>query len=164
MFRALARATMLMVVAPSAPVAWWPGAAPLTDSLRRRLPVRTVAPVRRVTTFLAASGREVVAIPVRSAGMCAPWGEPEPIAGVVIHTSPVPTAWLAPAAVGVPVGSVAPTPLVSTPASATRSVVAQTPHRSRGPAAARFRRAAALVVGLLVSLVAVEAAARAGRR
>jgi hypothetical protein len=55
---------------------------------------------------------------------------------------------------------------------ATVTGVAQSPARSlarrrpiRQPSAAsRFRRAAALALGLLVSVVAVEAAARAGRR
>ncbi len=168
MFRALARATMLMVVAPSAPVAWWPGAAPLTGSLLRRLSARASRPI----TTLPVSGREVVALRVEGDPAC-PWGEPDGVSSVVIRTSIVPSHWLRPVAAPrvaattnwwseADVADVpSPIAVVATTSPTPRPQDRQPPQPTT---AARLRRAAALAVGLLVSLVAVEAAARAGRR
>ncbi len=104
---AMARATMLLVVAPPAPVAWWPGARTLPDSVLRRLP--RVAQPTRVARLLP-TGALVVAIPVdggrpvpsrRSRAAlgpvldAAPWGEPRvPFAGVTVTTCQVPGHWL----------------------------------------------------------------------
>jgi hypothetical protein len=114
--------------------------------------------------------------------MTAPWGEPlTPFAGVTVSTRQVPLSWLRPEP---PAGRAAPMVITSVPMSASvaSGMPAAVPHatitqlrrspRTMPPAAAagqhgafgRFRRAAALAVGLLVSLVAVEAAARSGRR
>jgi hypothetical protein len=163
---------MLMVVAPSAPVAWWPGAAPLTGSLLRRLPARATAPAPRPITTLPVSGREVVALRVEGDPAC-PWGEPDGVSSVVIRTSIVPSHWLRPVAAPrvaattnwwseADVADVpSPVAAVATPSPMPRPQDRQPPQPTT---AARLRRAAALAVGLLVSLVAVEAAARAGRR
>lgn len=235
MFRALTRMTLL-VIAPSAPVAWSPGATPLSESLRSRVRAGAGAAAERALAVMPASGRRVVAIPLETAmrhvggvgthprrvpeqarvpvaarvrvpvvgprdmGTGAPsrarvpWDEPVPVSGVTVRTSQVPTSWLRPTA---PSPVVAPRPLVPTPvvptSVATTPVVltplvptpvvptisqAQTGSLERGapgpttvrrderpvPASTRLRRAAMMAFGLLVSVVAVEAAARVGRR
>ena len=63
MFRVLARTT-LMVVAPSAPVAWSPGSPPLTDALRARVLAGAASAAERAIQVLPASGRRVVALPM----------------------------------------------------------------------------------------------------
>ena len=109
MIGVLARASMLLAVAPSAPVAWWPGSRTLPDSVLRRLP-RVVQPQQ--VTRLFPSGSPVVAIPVEGARpvpsrrpdppvgpmlAAAPWGEPAvPFAGVTVSTCQVPRQWLRP--------------------------------------------------------------------
>ena len=136
-----------------------------------------------------ATPRRNVATPAVAA-MTAPWGEPaSPFAGVTVTTAWVPREWLRPGpldgtiiqlprttlarAVATPAasGSPASPPTINAP----RATVTALPRQMRtwpdAPATpglmrsfGRFRRAAALAVGLLVSLVAVEAAARSGRR
>ncbi len=171
------RATGLMAVAPSTPGAWWPGARMLPDSVMRRLPRamgRIAIPVddgRAATVRVAGPAEpELVAL-------TAPWGEPtSPFAGVTVSTRQVPLSWLRPER---PVGRAVPMPIRADPLPAsvpiarpatitelprTPRAVPQVPAVGhRGPIG-RFRRAAALALGLLVSLVAVEAAARSGRR
>jgi len=178
--RVLVRASMLLVVAPASPVSWWPGAHTLPESVLRRLPN---ARHRGDTTALRPSGARVISIPVDGGAATplprtsattqpgtigAPWGEPRvPFAGVTVTTSEVPRAWVRPAR---------PTmPAVVAPALTHRATITQLPHQPRawppvqsvisrpGPHS-RFRRAATLALGLFVSLVAVEAAARSSRR
>ncbi len=180
MIRVLAWASMLLAVAPASPVSWWPGAHTLPESVLRRLPN---GPYRGDTTALRPSGSRVIAIPVgsgaaaplprtgartQSSTISAPWGEPRvPFAGVTVTTCEVPRAWVRPARPTMPpVVASAPTP---------RATITQLPRQPRawppvqsvisrpGPHS-RFRRAATLALGLFVSLVAVEAAARSGRR
>jgi hypothetical protein len=194
-FRVLARASILMAVAPSVPVAWWPGARALPDSVIRRLP-RPVAPDRITTLY--PSGSRVIAIPVdggrpvpsrRAAPpvgpvlAAAPWGEPLlPFAGVTVSTCQVPRQWLRSESLAAQViamprarpKSAPPTPAPPTSASPMprHATIIQLPRQPRQwpPAIdqrrphGRFRRAAALALGLLLSLVAVEAAARSTRR
>ncbi|MCY7417214.1 MAG: hypothetical protein LH650_01725, partial [Chloroflexi bacterium] len=97
-----------------------------------------------------------------------PWGEPlVPFAGVTVTTCEVPRAWVRPAR---------PTmPAVVAPALTPRATITQLPRPPRawppvqsvisrpGPHS-RYRRAATLALGLFVSLIAVEAAARSSRR
>jgi hypothetical protein len=174
-FRVLARASMLLAVAPVSPVSWWPGAHTLPESVLRRLPN---SGYRGQTATLQPSGTRVIAIPVEGGraairprtlvaplpgAMAAPWGEPlVAFAGVTVSTCQVPHAWLRPATK--PVAAPAPratiTPLRRQPRAwpPVQSVVSRPgPH-------GRFRRAATLALGLFVSLVAVEAAARSTRR
>src|SRR6187397_101262 len=118
-FRALTRAT-LMVIAPPAPVAWSPGTPPLTESLRARVIAGAGSAAERAIEVLPVSGRRVVAVPVDTAmrwiigtqtrgidgrvaipvgpsrlgSLIAPWGEPDPVPGVTMRTSTIPTGWL----------------------------------------------------------------------
>lgn len=187
MFRVLARASILLAVAPPVPVAWWPGARTLPESVLRRLP-RIVQPAR--VTTLYPSGTRVVAIPIDggrpvpsrrstspggSVMIAAPWGEPlVPFAGVTVSTCEVPRQWLRSEA---RTGDVIALPVARralTPTPAAHATITQLPRQPRqwpAPVAAsprgahgRFRRAVTLALGLLVSLVAVEAAARSSRR
>ena len=193
MFRALTRAT-LMVIAPSAPVAWSPGTPPLTEALRARVLAGAASAAERAMEVLPVSGRRVVAVPVDAAmrriigtqpriigtqpgsferrvavpvgpghaALAAPWGEPDPVPGVVLRTRWVSATWLrpptpAPAGARPEVASTAdpgPRPLA-------RPIVRREPPV---PPSMRIRKAAVMAFGLLVSLVAVEAAARVGRR
>jgi hypothetical protein len=184
-FRALARATFL-VIAPSAPVAWSPGVAPLSESLRARVLAGAGSAAERAVTVLPASGRRVVSVPVEAAvrrvvGIAvggpgpspigrwvrAPWTEPEPVPGVVVRTSLVPAVWLAPPTPGRhATGSGRPAPPVEQTIAPIRPVHSPTGQYAVVPlpASTRVRRAAMMAFGLLVSLVAVEAAARVGRR
>jgi hypothetical protein len=97
----------------------------------------------------------------------APWTEPEPVPGVVIRTSLVPSVWLAPQ------NPVRHADMPGRHATVADPVIAagRPVHSPTGqqkvvplPASTRVRRAAMMAFGLLVSLVAVEAAARVGRR
>ena len=176
---------MLLAVAPPAPVAWWPGSRTLPESVLRRLP--RVVPTDRLAT-LRPSGVTVVAIPVdggrpvpsrRAPGPVgpvlagAPWGEPlAPFAGVTVTTCQVPRQWLRPETIP----EVIAMPLARTLAAAVaaplppRATITQFPRQPRPwPTPVeqrphgRFRRVATLALGLLISFVAVEAAARTSR-
>jgi hypothetical protein len=203
-FGVLARATMLMAVAPPVPVSWWPGASTLPESVLRRLPGAGTRRVERApVTGHPPSSARIIAIPVDDgrrvgnhdapaierivASMTAPWGEPPvPFLGVTVSTCEVPRSWLRDTPIG---GTVIPmrAPRVSTTpeeragpapraavAPARRATIIELPRQPRAlpPVAAlgvarsrgRFRRALTLAFGLLLSLVAVEAAARSGRR
>lgn len=99
--------------------------------------------------------------------MRAPWGDVGPMPGVTVRTSPVPVDWLRPPVATLPRdgNAVAPAPVPTSPP-------VQTPVRHPTgqrtpvpvPTSTRIRRAAMMAFGLLVSFVAVEAAARVGRR
>jgi hypothetical protein len=187
-FRALAHATLL-VIAPPAPAGWSPGTAPLSESLRARIRAGAGSPAERAVSVLPESGRRVVSVPVEAAvrrvvgipigrGSThapvpmtrAPWGDAEPVPGVVVRTSVVPSAWLRrPTAWLRPVAAThasGPDHRSSGPPPAHHPV--PNPTRQRDtlpmPTSTRVRRAAVMAFGLLVSLVAVEAAARVGRR
>ncbi|MET0771515.1 MAG: hypothetical protein ABWZ82_00400 [Candidatus Limnocylindrales bacterium] len=189
MFRVLTRAT-LMVIAPSAPVAWSPGTPPLTESLRARVMAGAATAAERAIEVLPVSGRRVVAVPVDTAmrwiigtqagaddrrvaipirgELRAPWGEPDAVPGVVMRTSAVPTGWLRPPVAprhATPVAAAIvedPRPEVPRPTAGHHPTPRREPHPM--PASVRVRKAAMMAFGLLVSLVAVEAAARVGRR
>jgi hypothetical protein len=186
-----------MVVAPSAPVAWSPGTSPLSESLRARVRAGAGSAAERAIAVLPVSGRRVVAVPVDTAMRCiigtgaertgdriaipmgaprgsmvAPWGEPDPVPGVRLRTSPVPDRWLrAPArtssdarpSIGAPIRGVAPS-VAATPPQGVTGIPVRRREPSPMPASVRVRKAAMMAFGLLVSLVAVEAAARVGRR
>ena len=128
-YRVLARASILLAVAPSAPVGWWPGSRTLPDSVLRRLPM--VVRPEHVTT-LSPSGSRVVTIPVDGGRpvpsrrpvppvgpvlAAAPWGEPlVPFAGVTVSTCQVPRQWLrseSPAPEVIPVTRGSPVPVRS---------------------------------------------------
>lgn len=199
-FRALTRAT-LMVIAPSAPVAWSPGTPPLTETLRARVIAGAASAAERAIEVLPVSGRRVVVVPVETAvrrviaersrssdrrvalpvgapstgTLMAPWGVPEPVPGVVVRTNAVPVTWLrrppagppsvVTAAVAVPAPRSAPRPApAQRPETEQRPEPAPRPEPRPVPTSMRIRKAAVMAVGLLVSLVAVEAAARVGRR
>jgi hypothetical protein len=112
---------------------------------------------------------ERIAVPVHrpvDAAMMAPWGEPDPVPGVVMRTSLVPSDWLRPT----PPATTPPTVMSIEPAvparpqrTAAQPSAAPPPVRPV-PTSVRIRKAAMMAFGLLVSLVAVEAAARVGRR
>jgi hypothetical protein len=192
----LTRATLL-VVAPSAPVAWSPGTAPLSETLRARVLAGAGSAAHRAVAVLPASGRRVVAVPVdvamrrvigtaagprvalhverprpdverpSPAPMTAPWGEPDRVPGVVTRTAVVPPSWVRPPAA---IRTSVDTASVDVAAvSTTRHAGLVRPARGRPelrpmPPSVRIRKAAMMAFGLLVSLVAVEAAARVGRR
>jgi len=189
-FRVLARMSILLAVAPPAPVAWWPGARTLPESVLRRLP-RVVRP-DQVTTLYPSRSR-VIAIPVDGgrpvpprnstlasgpAITAAPWGEPlVPFSGVRVATCQVPRQWLRPearTAEVIALSDVRPVLAPPAPQAARHATTVHLPGQPRQwPASAvndqprshgRFRRAATLALGLLVSLVAMEAAARSTRR
>lgn len=205
MIRVLARASLLLAIAPPMPVSWWPGAHTLPDSVLRRLPngaTRIIDPA--TLTSLRPSGARVISIPVRGGPsaaitgvpqrpgsslpgprmVAAPWGEPSvAIPGVTITTCEVPRAWVRPQSPSLRPGGATVIPIRAANMPATGSAVAPTPRATITPfphqprtweptpavpprrqAHGRFRRAATLALGLLVSLVAVEAAARSGRR
>jgi hypothetical protein len=174
-----------MVIAPPAPVAWSPGTPPLTGSLRARVLAGAGSAAERAIEVLPASGRRVVAVPVDTAvrwivgdhrgttriavpvgyaarTSVAPWGEPDPVPGVVMRTDTVPSGWLrsATSRPNVPVA----TAVIDEPRRMPlpRPMVRREPRPM--PTSMRIRRAAMMAFGLLVSLVAVEAAARVGRR
>lgn len=199
--RVLARASMLLAIAPPLPSDLWPGVRALPGSVLRLLP-RPVVPAQ--VAVRPASGTRMIAIPVdggrpvpsrrpaSSAGpviAAAPWGEPlVPFVSVTVSTCLVPQEWLRSGirtaevigvsrARPVPVMSPPPvTPPLSFPPPARQATISQFPHEPRpwpGTIAAagaqrrrhgRFRRATTLAVGILISLVALEAAARATRR
>jgi hypothetical protein len=187
LFRALTRATLL-VIAPSAPVAWSPGTPPLTEALRARVLAGATSAAERAIEVLPVSGRRVVAVPVDAAmrwiigtqpttiegrravpvgpghaALVAPWGEPDPVPGVILGTTSVPATWLRPPTpTAAPVLPTAPTADVPRSAPLARPVARREPPAM--PASMRLRKAAMMAFGLLVSLVAVEAAARVGRR
>lgn len=211
MLRALTRMTLL-VVAPPAPVAWSPGTAPLSETLRARVLAGAGTVAERAVAVMPASGRRMVAVPVGTAmrrmgipdahgrpvreriaipvttpsavtpsvappsvaplagapAGRAPWATAEAVPGVTIRTSQVPVEWLRPPAAAprpVPDAAAGRVAVVApAPAAPARSPVATRPAERPLPASARIRRAAVMAVGLLVSLVAVEAAARVGRR
>jgi hypothetical protein len=182
-----------LVIAPPAPVAWSPGTPPLSDSLRSRV-LAGAGAERAISVMPASGRRVVsvpvgmtppdasdgprrpiterVVIPVtsvpRAAPASTPWAVADPVPGVVARTSVVPADWLRPPVSPSrrPVAAVVAPPVVRpgprTPTHAPRP----TPrHAERAlPASVRIRRAAVMAFGLLVSLVAVEAAARVGRR
>jgi hypothetical protein len=178
-----------MVVAPPAPVAWSPGTPPLTDALRARVLAGAVSAAERAVQVLPASGRRVVAVPMdtairriigepaspsarrvvipvdRAPGVprVAPWGEPEPVPGVAVRTSAVPATWLQRPSVAAGRTEPAPAVMARQPRPASVQPVAHREPRPM-PASVRIRKAAMMAFGLLVSLVAVEAAARVGRR
>jgi hypothetical protein len=195
----LARTTLL-VVAPSAPVAWAPGAVPVSDSLRARILAGAGTTAGRAMAVMPATGRRVmslpigtavpdgdtarvrrpmserIAVPVGASGTVdAPWGELAEVEGVVVRTSPVPTHWLRPP---VPMTasvttSVATTAVAASPSDIAPAAPARAPApRPRGATidervastSVRIRKAAMMAFGLLVSVVALEAAARVGRR
>ncbi len=198
MFGVLARATMLMAVAPPVPVSWWPGARALPESVLRRLPNAGTRRVERApVTGHVSSGARIIAIPVDGghtvgvhdaptierivASMTAPWGEPPvPFLGVTVSTCEVPRSWLRATPMGGTVIPMRSARVSTTPAPraavapARRATIIELPRQPRAlpPVAAlgvarsrgRFRRALTLAFGLLLSLVAVEAAARSGRR
>jgi hypothetical protein len=199
--RVLARASLLLAVAPSLPSDPWPGARTLPDSVLRRLP-RAIMPAQ--VTVRPASGTRMIAIPVDGgrpvpprrpaspAGpviAAAPWGEPlVPFAGVTVSTCLVPQEWLRSGtrtaevievsrARAVPMMSpLLLTPPLSVSPPARQATITQFPHLPRpwpGTVAVvgaqrrphgRFRRTATLAVGLLISLVVLQAAARTTRR
>jgi hypothetical protein len=181
------------VIAPSTPVAWSPGTPPLSESLRARVLAGAGSAAERAVRVMPATGRPVVALRVEAprrrvigsleprpatapripvpvahavSTMGAPWGEPDPVPGVVMRTSLVPLDWLRPSMTASPpalaptvASQVHPIPVMPAPLPA--------PARSDMrpmPASVRIRKAAMMAFGLLVSLVAVEAAARVGRR
>lgn len=140
----------------------------------------------RVVAIPIGGGR---AVPLResavSAGavvVAAPWGEPViPFAGVTVSTCQVPRVWLRPETqrtdiIPMPVSRTVVTHAASRAATAAPSAtITHLPRQPRTwpttPAAigrhgahGRFRRAVTLALGLFVSLVAVEAAARSSRR
>ncbi|MFN8519807.1 MAG: hypothetical protein U0667_10560 [Chloroflexota bacterium] len=229
----------LLVVAPPAPVAWSPGTAPLSETLRARVLAGAGTVAERAVAVMPASGRRMVAVPVGTAmrrigipdahghtvreriaipvatpsvaaltgavappsvaaltGAAAtpsvaplpaavarpsvapltgapaghaPWATAVMVPGVTIRTSQVPADWLRPPAPSRgPVPDAAPGGIAAwvapAPATPPRTRVATRPAERPLPASARIRRAAVMAVGLLVSLVAVEAAARVGRR
>jgi hypothetical protein len=92
--------------------------------------------------------------------MRAPWAEADPVSGVSVRTSLVPAAWLRPLVASRPAGDGSPLPVSSSPADRLTGQRAPIPV----PTSTRIRRAAMMAFGVLVSLVAVEAAARVGRR
>lgn len=165
------------VTAPPGPVAWSPGMPPLSESLRARIRAGAGARPVGALAILPGSRRRVVRVPVVGSAvrhvaaavgasvlgrwMSAPWGDVEPVGGVSVETSPVPTTWLRPAAASRPVED-APRP----PLSPSMPVHPPTGQRAPVPVptSTRIRRAAMMAFGVLVSLVAVEAAARVGRR
>jgi hypothetical protein len=177
-----------MVIAPSAPVAWSPGSPPLTEAVRARVLAGAASAAERALEVLPMSGRRVVAVPVDTAmrwivgtqhtdgerrvavpvgpghaTLVAPWGEPDPMPGVVMRTTSVPTAWLrSPTAAAARAPSMLATEQGPRAASATHPVVRRETRPM--PPSMRLRKAAVMAFGLLVSLVAVEAAARVGRR
>lgn len=114
---------------------------------------------------------ERVAIPVAAvpsaASVDTPWATAEAVPGVAVRTSRVPAEWLRPFVPPSqrPVGALArlPRPTPEPGLAAARPRPARQPERAL-PASVRLRRAAVMAFGLLVSLVAVEAAARVGRR
>jgi len=199
--RVLARASLLLAVAPPLPSDLWPGARTLPDSVLRRLP-RAIVPAQ--VTVRPASGTRMIAIPVdggrpvparRPASPtgpvieAAPWGEPlVPFAGVTVSTYLVPQEWLRSGnrtakvievsrARPVPVMSPLPVaPPLAIPPPPRQATITQFPHQPRpwpGAVAAagvqrrhhgRFRRAATLAVGLLISFVVLEAAGRIAHR
>ncbi len=190
LLRVLAQASLLLAVAPSVPGAWRPGARPLSESVLRRLSRPSVA--RSMTTLLPSRSR-VVAIPIdggrrssvstptQAAGpvlVAAPWGEPRvPFAGVTVSTCEVPRHWLRPeprVADIIPMPGSRPVLAAAVPPVTRHATISQLPRQPRHwPATVvsepqrphgRLRRAATLALGLLVSLVAVEAAARSTRR
>jgi hypothetical protein len=186
----LTRATLL-VIAPPAPVAWSPGTPPLTESLRARVIAGAGSAAERAIEVLPVTGRRVVAVPVDAAmrwiigtqvrgidgrvaipvgaspvaSLVAPWGEPDPVAGVTMRTSTIPSSWLR-APVAVPrehaAAEVTAAMEAPRPTPAPRTLQRREPRPM--PTSVRIRRAAVMAFGLLVSLVAVEAAARVGRR
>ncbi len=162
----------LEVTAPPGPVAWSPGMPPLSESLRARIRAGAGAQAVGALTVLPASGRRVVGVPVGSAvrhavasvvgrWMPAPWGDVDPVRSVTVRTSPVPAAWLRPPAASRPMDDGARHP-PSTSIPVHRPTGQRTPVPV--PTSTRIRRAAMMAFGVLVSLVAVEAAARVGRR
>ncbi len=195
--RTLAHATLL-VIAPSAPVAWSPGSAPLSESLRARIRAGAGSMADRAVATLPGSGRRVVGVAVRGeaqrptsiapAGPVAgtpsarstplgqgspsglgrpvpvahaPWREADPVPGVVVRTSLVHGSWLRrPSATQPTEGRGA--------SGQTTHLHVHHPSSQRDPVpvptSGRIRRAAMMAFGLVVSLVAVEAAARVGRR
>jgi len=196
LIRALTRATLL-VFAPSAPVAWSPGTAPLSESLRDRVRAGAGAAAGRAVAVMPASGRRVVSVPIDAAmrrisaldrprrpnaersvvpvagarppparadaavlgAVAVPWLAPEPVAGVSIRTTAVPAPWLRPTTARVE------TARDTAPAIGPEPRAVQARRQERPvPTSVRVRRAAVMAFGLLVSLVAVEAAARVGRR
>jgi hypothetical protein len=87
------------------------------------------------------------------------------VPGVTLRTSAIPSGWLrAPMVVPRERPAAAETAAVEEPrpTPATRAVQRREPRPM--PTSVRIRRAAVMAFGLLVSLVAVEAAARVGRR
>ena len=187
MFGVLARATILIAVAPPAPVAWWPGARTLPESVLRWLPriaqsgsvIRMLPSGARVVAIPVDGGRPVparrAAAPVGPVLAAAPWGEPPvPFAGVTVSTCQVPLHWLGS---GSGVAEVIAMPIVrgaaaETPPPLSQATITQFPRRPQPghtPIAPRrsrghFRRMVTLALGLIVSLVALEAAARSSRR
>jgi hypothetical protein len=135
---------------------------------------------------LPASGRRVVALPVDTAmrwiigeesastgrrvampvgpvpPMVAPWGEPDPVPGVVMRTSTVPTRWLRRPAPPTTSIALAPTAQLEEQRDVPPPAMRRDPRPM--PPSVRVRKAAVMAFGLLISLVAVEAAARVGRR
>jgi hypothetical protein len=178
-----------MVVAPSAPVAWSPGSPPLTDALRARVLAGAASAAERAIQVLPASGRRVVAVPMDTAMRriigtpstvavrrvaipigpastpitVAPWGEPDPVPGVVLRTQAVPTTWLGRPSLARSHADTTPAATADAPRPGPVQPVARREPRPM-PASVRIRKAAMMAFGLLVSLVAVEAAARVGRR
>ncbi len=183
MLGVLVRTAGLMVLAPPTPVAWWPGARTLPDSVMRRLPRAIGRIAMPLDGGQPTPARVITAAEPEPVLMAAPWGEPaSPFVGVMVSTRQVPLSWLRPEA---PAGRALPMPVTfvpvaspptlarhtTVPRAATITELPRAPRTMPQVSAVghhgtigRFRRAAALAVGLLVSLVAVEAAARSGRR
>lgn len=178
----LLRATFL-AVAPVAPVTWRPATRGIPA--QRRVARMPGTGARVVAIPVGPGPLEARAIdlprPLSEATLRAPWGEPAtPFTGVTVTTARVPEAWLRPPAR--PIATIIPirpsqviAPALTTPAHppvpativhlprAPRAVPpapAAGTHRPRG----RLRGGLTLAVGLIVSLVAVEVAARSGRR
>jgi len=99
--------------------------------------------------------------PSRLRGCVRRGGTSDPVSGVSVRTAPVPAAWLRPPLASRPMDD-------ATHRTRASSVPVHHPIGQRAPvpvpASTRIRRAAMMAFGLLVSLVAVEAAARVGRR
>lgn len=113
----------------------------------------------RATASAEVTGSAVAT--VATPWMRAPWGDVDPVSGVSVRTAPVPAAWLRPPLASRPMDN-------ATHRTRASSVPVHHPIGQRAPvpvpASTRIRRAAMMAFGLLVSLVAVEAAARVGRR
>ena len=129
-------------------------AVPVDTAMRRIIGASSPAAARRVAIPVG---------PSSTSSMVAPWREPDPVPGVVLRTKAVPATWLRRPPVVASHPAISPTATVEEPRRALAQPLARREPRPM-PASVRIRKAAMMAFGLLVSLVAVEAAARVGRR